>query len=140
MALDRCFNDLVDEFFIPFLDYMAGQDEKQALREFRRNWDSETPPSLMDVIGGWVLYGNATHVCGSYENFLLAVIVLTDYWTRGDGELHYWEGPNGEQQRIGVYCVDPTFPDSSDYRSHLVVMHDSLNRTLWNVMSAKNAR
>ena len=136
------FDNSADPLLMPFLDFVE-HDDTQDFEGFRRMWfdhPDTRPPSLMDVIAGWVLYGNATHVCGSYETFLLSIITITDYWARGDNELRRWQGPNGEEQRVDVYCVDPTFPTGRRPDDDFPLLHDALNRTLWEVMRATSVR
>ena len=133
MALG-CFDDSTEDMAGRFIDFLNGDDEAQAIRHFDGSWPSDPRPSLMDLIAGWVWFGDATHVCGSYENFLLAVISITDHWLHGGAPS--WEGRNGGQIPINEYKLSS---EDGGGREDYVLMHDALSRTLWEVIGKKNS-
>ncbi|ACV78452.1 hypothetical protein Namu_2073 [Nakamurella multipartita DSM 44233] len=58
-----------------FEDFLASE----TYIEYRFS-QSEPTPCLLDLIDVWLVLGNATEVCASFESFLLTVIQITDWW------------------------------------------------------------
>lgn len=92
-------------------------------------WKDEEPPSLLDLVELWVSEGDATHVCESYDVFLLVVIAITAQWQMNPASV-YWREPGD----ITAFC--PSCGERSRDYDRTVLLHNALNRTLWDISHA----
>jgi hypothetical protein len=63
-------------------EFAAFLESEPYIRLRQRESHFGTPPCLLDIIELWVASGNATHVCPTYETFLLTVLDIVDRWQR----------------------------------------------------------
>lgn len=73
------------------------------------------PPCLADFIDAWVRDGEGVRVCmGSYETFLVAVILITEEWVNRPGCLDYLKcDADGNIEEVFERRVTSVFGEAS---------------------------
>lgn len=108
-------------------------------------WESDgypDTPCLLDLIDVWVVLGDATKVCTSFESFLVTIIQIADWWDNGLATDRravlftlLWPdtlGLDGEQDPGPEIAFGPyRASQGDDDFNALAINHPVLNRTRW---------
>lgn len=97
---------------------------------------SARTPSLLDAIDAWLLSGDATEHCVSYEHYLLTVISLIATWAdKGSPyDLGFWDDSDDGARPV----IDERTPVSRC--GNMPHFHRALSRTTWDLIVSSRRR
>jgi hypothetical protein len=87
-----------------------------------------SPGCLLDIIEMWVVHGNATQVCPTFEVFLLVVIEIVDSWQHNDASKRLWPDRDGLKSQPVQRLSQPDPEDESGRTSLSATDHPVLRR------------
>lgn len=114
----------------------------------REKKDGRVPPCLLDLIDVWVVLGDATEVCTTFESFLLTIIQIADWWDNGNTGATQrsveftllWPdtlGLDGQDDPGPEIAFGPyRMSEGEDDHNALAVNHPVLNRGRWEAIRA----
>jgi hypothetical protein len=101
-------------------------------------------PCLLDVIALWVASGDATRVCGTFENYVVGVIAIINDWLEHDrtaiAAVPVWP-ENRERFEDQQGAAVAQIAHGSLGNGEPTIYHQALNRTWWeSIRFAKQER